>query len=126
MNTLDNSFLLYRCFDRFFKAVNSKEGKLIPKRRAYLMDDLELIGLDYLWRVVLCAPDEIAAKAIELLKETYTNLGPRLQANQVSYLPSPPPLPPSQQNTQPSSPFVPLSFKHFVLVQRYVYFTHSL
>ncbi|PIK56077.1 hypothetical protein BSL78_06973 [Apostichopus japonicus] len=72
-----------KCFDRFFKAVNSKEGKLIPKRRAYLMDDLELIGLDYLWRVVLCAPDEIAAKAIELLKETYTNLGPRLQANQV-------------------------------------------
>lgn len=47
------------------------------------MNDLELIGLDYLWRVVLCAPDEIAAKAIELLKETYTNLGPRLQANQV-------------------------------------------
>lgn len=51
------------------------------------MNDLELIGLDYLWRVVLCAPDDIAAKAIELLKETYTNLGPRLQANQVSKVP---------------------------------------
>ncbi len=48
------------------------------------MDDLELIGQDYLWRVVLCAPDDIAHKAIELLKETYTNLGPRLQASQVS------------------------------------------
>ena len=56
----------------------------MPKRRAYLMDDLELIGQDYLWRVVLCAPDDIAHKAIELLKETYTNLGPRLQASQVS------------------------------------------
>ncbi|XP_030838236.1 probable ubiquitin carboxyl-terminal hydrolase FAF-X isoform X3 [Strongylocentrotus purpuratus] len=71
-----------KCFDRFFKAVNSKEGKLVPKRRAFLMDDLELIGLDYLWRVVLCSGDEIALKAIELLKETYTNLGPKLQASQ--------------------------------------------
>jgi ubiquitin carboxyl-terminal hydrolase 9/24 len=34
-----------RCFDRFFKAVNCKENKLIAKRRAYLMDDLELIGV---------------------------------------------------------------------------------
>ena len=33
-----------KCFDRFFKAVNCKENKLIAKRRAYLMDDLELIG----------------------------------------------------------------------------------
>ncbi|GFW53897.1 probable ubiquitin carboxyl-terminal hydrolase FAF-Y [Trichonephila clavipes] len=41
-----------RCFDRFFKAVNSKESKLIAKRRAYLMNDLELLGLDYLWRLM--------------------------------------------------------------------------
>ncbi|XP_076338950.1 ubiquitin carboxyl-terminal hydrolase 9X-like isoform X1 [Tachypleus tridentatus] len=73
-----------KCFDRFFKAVNSKEEKLLPKRRALLMDDLELIGLDYLWKVVLCSGEEIANKAIELLKETYTNLGPRLQASQLA------------------------------------------
>jgi ubiquitin carboxyl-terminal hydrolase 9/24 len=72
-----------RCFDRFFKAVNSKENKLIPKRRAFLMDDLELIGLDYIWRLVLCSNEDIAIRAIDLLKETFTNLGPRLQANQV-------------------------------------------
>ncbi|KAG1670256.1 putative ubiquitin carboxyl-terminal hydrolase FAF-X [Nymphon striatum] len=72
-----------KCFDRFFKAVNSKERKLIPKRRGFLMDDLELIGLDYLWRVVLSSGEEIANKAIELLKETYTNLGPKLTENQV-------------------------------------------
>ncbi len=72
-----------RCFDRFFKAVNSKENKLIPKRRAFLMDDLELIGMDYIWRLVNCSSDEIASRAIDLLKETWTNLGPRLQANQV-------------------------------------------
>lgn len=40
-----------KCFERFFKAVNCREGKLVAKRRVYMMDDLELIGLDYLWRV---------------------------------------------------------------------------
>ena len=64
--------------------MNSKEGKLIAKRRGgYMMDDLELIGLEYLWRVVLYSPDEVAEKAILLLKDIYTNLGPRLQSNQV-------------------------------------------
>ncbi|XP_074657837.1 ubiquitin carboxyl-terminal hydrolase 9X-like [Tubulanus polymorphus] len=72
------------CFERFFKAVNSKEGKLRAKRRGgYMMDDLELIGLDYLWRVVLWSPDDVADKAIMLLKDIYTNLGPRLQSSQV-------------------------------------------
>lgn len=40
-----------KCFERFFKAVNCREGKLVAKRRVYMMDDLELIGLEYLWRV---------------------------------------------------------------------------
>ncbi|KAK3094503.1 hypothetical protein FSP39_002606 [Pinctada imbricata] len=72
------------CFERFFRHVNLKENKIIAKRRGgHLMDDLELIGLDYLWRVVLLSPDEVANKAIILLKDTYTNLGPRLQQNQV-------------------------------------------
>jgi hypothetical protein len=31
--------------------VNSKEGKLKAKRRAFLMDDVDLIGTEYLWRV---------------------------------------------------------------------------
>ena len=40
------------CFERFFKAVNSKDGRIIARRRSgYMMDDLDLIGLDYLWRV---------------------------------------------------------------------------
>lgn len=47
------------------------------------MDDVDLIGIDYIWRVVLCSSEDIAQKGIELLKETFTNLGPRLQANQV-------------------------------------------
>lgn len=71
------------CFDRFFKAVNVREGKLIAKRRAYFCEDLDLIGLDYLWKVVLNGSEDVSGRAIELLKETYTNLGPHLQANQM-------------------------------------------
>ena len=96
-----------RCFDRFFKvrrsdknttdvfryiltiyfffillhqAVNTKESKLICKRgRTFLMDDLELIGLDYIWRLVLCSNEDIANKAIDLLKDCllYTSPSPR-------------------------------------------------
>lgn len=40
-----------KCFEWFFKAVNCQEGKLVAKRRAYMMDDLELTGLDYLWKI---------------------------------------------------------------------------
>ncbi|CAH3106557.1 unnamed protein product [Porites lobata] len=72
-----------RCFERFFRGVNVKEGKLVAKRRAYLMEDLNLIGVDYLWQVVLQGSDDIASRAIELLKETFTSLGPKLRASQV-------------------------------------------
>lgn len=34
-------------------------------------------------QVVLLSPDEVANKAIMLLKDIFTNLGPRLQQNQV-------------------------------------------
>ena len=41
------------------------------------------MGLDYCWKVVLCSNQEVSNKAIDLLKETFTNLGPRLVAQQV-------------------------------------------
>lgn len=47
----EGSFSSLRCFERFFRGVNVKEGKLVAKRRAYLMEDLNLIGVDYLWQV---------------------------------------------------------------------------
>ncbi|XP_068731970.1 ubiquitin carboxyl-terminal hydrolase 9X-like isoform X1 [Montipora capricornis] len=72
-----------RCFERFFRGVNIKERKLTAKRRSYLMEDLDLIGVDYLWQVVLQGSDDIASRAIELLKETFTSLGPKLRENQV-------------------------------------------
>ena len=80
------NLFLSSCFERFFRSVNSKEGKLIAKRRGgCMMDDLDLIGLDYLWRIVLDSPDDVADKAIVLLKDIYTNLGPRLQSTQVNF-----------------------------------------
>lgn len=33
-----------KCFERFFKAVNVKEGKLKPKRRSLITEDADLIG----------------------------------------------------------------------------------
>ncbi|KAI4464470.1 ubiquitin carboxyl-terminal hydrolase [Holotrichia oblita] len=74
-----------KCFERFFKAVNTKEGKLKVKRRSLLTEDLDLIGLDYLWKVVTHCTDDIAARAIELLREVSTNLGPRLLVEQLQF-----------------------------------------
>nr|CAI5830126.1 unnamed protein product [Callosobruchus analis] len=70
---------------KFFKAVNAKEGKIKFKRRTLLTEDPDLIGLDYLWKVVTLCPNDIAARAIELLKEVSTNLGPRLQAARLDF-----------------------------------------
>lgn len=69
-----------KCFERFFKAVNSKEGKLKEKHRGYILDDENLIGKDYLWNMIVQSAEEISHKAIELLIEVSTALGERLQA----------------------------------------------
>lgn len=74
-----------KCFERFFKAVNTKEGKLKVKRRMLLTEDPDLIGLDYLWKIVTLCPDDIAARAIELLREVSTNLGPKLQGSLLEF-----------------------------------------
>ncbi|XP_052826881.1 probable ubiquitin carboxyl-terminal hydrolase FAF-X, partial [Octopus bimaculoides] len=72
------------CYERFFKHVNLKENKLVVKRRGgHMMNDLELIGLEYLWRVILNSPESVAEKPVALLKEIFTNLGPQLQQNHV-------------------------------------------
>lgn len=70
-----------KCFERFFKAVNSKEEKLKAKHRGYVLEDEDLIGRDYLWRIIMTSGEEIAFKAIELLIEVSTAIGPHLQEN---------------------------------------------
>ena len=70
------------------------------------MDDLELIGLEYIWRLVLCSSEEIANRAIDLLRDTFTNLGPRLQANQVR----------SQEQRSTVSSFAKRKFRNLLLM----------
>ena len=42
----------FRCFERFFKYVNTKEGILSKKRNGtYVLESTQLIGVDYLWKV---------------------------------------------------------------------------
>ncbi|XP_028043113.1 probable ubiquitin carboxyl-terminal hydrolase FAF-X isoform X2 [Bombyx mandarina] len=67
-----------KCFERFFKAVNAKEGKLRIKRRSFQLNDADLIGIDYLWRVITECDDDISARGIELLREVCTCVGPQL------------------------------------------------
>lgn len=33
--------------------MNSKEGKLKMKRRSFMMEDVDLVGMEYIWRVSL-------------------------------------------------------------------------
>jgi hypothetical protein len=33
------------------KVVNVKEGKLLPKQRDYLLEDTDLVGVAYCWKV---------------------------------------------------------------------------
>lgn len=71
-----------KCFDRFFKYVNLKYNRLVQKRNYFLTDNLDLIGLDYLWKIVTYANEDIVEKAILLLKDIYIHLGPQLKAEQ--------------------------------------------
>ncbi|XP_057300867.1 probable ubiquitin carboxyl-terminal hydrolase FAF-X [Hydractinia symbiolongicarpus] len=72
-----------RCFERFFKYVNMKEGLLQKKRNGtYILENVNLIGYDYLWKVIIESPLNIANHGIEILKEVYTNFGIHLRTKQ--------------------------------------------
>ncbi|VDM30351.1 unnamed protein product [Hydatigera taeniaeformis] len=58
---------LFRCF---FKYVNAKLG---PRQEASSRSQSDLIGLDYLWRILLASNDRVARIAIEMLRELYTS-----------------------------------------------------
>ena len=63
--------------------VNINERRLSAWRRGFITENVDLVGLEYLWKAVLLAPDSIVYKPIELLKDVYTNLSNKLQADQV-------------------------------------------
>lgn len=73
------------CFDRFFRFVNTFQKKLKQKRKGgFVVDDLDLVGIEYIWRVVLHGSNAIAEKGICVLKDIYTNLGPQLLPEQMA------------------------------------------
>ena len=63
--------------------VNINERRLVAWRRGFVTENVDLVGLEYLWKAVLVAPDGIVYKPIELLKDVHTNLGTKLQQDQV-------------------------------------------
>ncbi|CAL8103226.1 unnamed protein product [Calicophoron daubneyi] len=78
-----------KLFQHFFFHINLNHGLLLadslsidvaPQFR-YLMDNSDLHGLDHVWRMLLDAPDAVAVRAMELLQQLYTNLGPHLIPN---------------------------------------------
>ena len=48
-----------------------------------MTEKVDLIGIEYLWKAMLVAPEGIVYKPIELLKDVYTNLSTKLQQDQV-------------------------------------------
>lgn len=68
-----------KCFERFFKTVNTKERKLRKIRRNYILESVDLIGKDYLWQIITNSSEEISNKAIKLLKEVSTAFSSLLQ-----------------------------------------------
>lgn len=67
------------CFEKYFKMANTVDSKiLLDNSGEYFMDNENPTGLEYLWKLILLAPEATSLKAIELLLELYTHLGPAL------------------------------------------------
>lgn len=64
--------------------VNINERRLVAWRRGFVTEKVDLIGIEYLWKAMLVAPENMVSKPIELLKDVYTNLSTKLQQDQVS------------------------------------------
>lgn len=96
---------MFSCFDSFFRLTNVKENKLalvqrkprggvfpenaqmtqsLPlNRRQFMVSNLELVGLDYIWKMLLSSHEAVASRAIHLLKTLYTSLSPSYSVPQV-------------------------------------------
>jgi ubiquitin carboxyl-terminal hydrolase 9/24 len=65
------------CFDRLFKSVNADLKKFEHKRRSLrLVNNEDLVGIEYLWELILNGSEDVAHRGIQLIKEIYTNLSP--------------------------------------------------
>ena len=45
------------------------------------MNDEDLIGIEYLWKLIVNSSDEVADRGIQLIREIYTNISPQLKTD---------------------------------------------
>lgn len=45
------------------------------------MNDEDLVGIEYLWKLILNGSDEVAHRGIQLMREIYTNISPQLKSD---------------------------------------------
>ena len=44
-----------------------------------MLHDEDLIGIEYLWKLITNGSDDVAVRSIQLIKEIYTNISPQLK-----------------------------------------------
>ncbi|KAM3914119.1 ubiquitin carboxyl-terminal hydrolase 24 isoform 1-T1 [Leptodactylus fuscus] len=76
----------FNLFKTFFENVNLCDHRLKRQGTQLHVEKLELIGMDFIWKVAVESPDEeIANEAIQLIiNYSYINLNPRLKKDSVS------------------------------------------
>ncbi|KAF5923119.1 hypothetical protein HPG69_012208 [Diceros bicornis minor] len=76
----------FNLFKTFFENVNLCDHRLKRQGAQLYVEKLELIGMDFIWKIAMESPDEeIANEAIQLIiNYSYVNLNPRLKKDSVS------------------------------------------
>ncbi|KAF2976666.1 hypothetical protein EK904_003280 [Melospiza melodia maxima] len=76
----------FSLFKTFFENVNLCDHRLKRQGTQLSVEKLELIGMDFIWKIAMESPDEeIANEAIQLIiNYSYINLTPRLKKDSVS------------------------------------------
>lgn len=76
----------FTCFRAFLENVNQNDHRIKKSGNTYTVEKMDLVGLDYLWRVVLEVPsEEIAMLAVKQLMElSYTWLSSKLKKVSIS------------------------------------------
>ena len=45
------------------------------------MNDEDLIGIEYLWKLIINSSDEVTDRGIQLMREIYTNISPQFKTD---------------------------------------------
>ena len=81
---LQKGLMIWRCFKQLFVHVNLNQKKLKHLRHDYAVgiNDLDLVGLPYLWQIALWSRNKIIVEeSINMLRDIHTSLVENLQQN---------------------------------------------